>query len=340
MTLLCYGRGDAPQEIPCDVIRIPRALSPRRLEAGPSAGKPVADLALAAALVRAQRARGFDAAIAHNAEAALAAVLARPVTGLPVVYVAHTLFGLELASFGPLRLQSALRRFGRLVDRVAARRSDGVIVLCDAARRRLAPLAKGPVSLIPPGLDPGPEPDPAEVAATCAAHGVTPGGFAIYAGNLDAYQELDRLERAAREVPELPVLVATHAELPAQCGALCFARVTTPDEVRRLVFGAALALLPRRHGAGFPIKLLNYMEASRAIVATEGVVDGLEHERSAWLLPANAPAGALADAMRRLAGDPTLAARLGAGARAVLALRHAWPDLARRTLRLTSAVAR
>jgi glycosyltransferase involved in cell wall biosynthesis len=261
-------------------------------------------------------------------------------TGLPVVYVVHTLFGLELASYGPPRLRGALGRIGRLVDRVAARRSDGVIALGEAARRRLAPLARGPVSVIPPGLDPAPEPGAAEVAATCAAHGVTPGGFAIYAGNLDAYQELDRLERAAREVPELPVLVATHAELPARSGALRFARVTHPDEARQLVFGAALALLPRRHGAGFPIKLLNYMEASRAIVATEGVVDGLAHERSAWLLPVDAPASALADAMRRLAGDPTLAAHLGTGARAVLVERHAWPDLARRTLRLAAAVAR
>jgi glycosyltransferase involved in cell wall biosynthesis len=99
-------------------------------------------------------------------------------------------------------------------------------------------------------------------------------------------------------------------------------------------------VLPRRRPGGFPIKLLNYMEAARPIVAHREVAFGLEHGVSAWLLAPDAGPDALAAALRALAADPALAARLGAGARANLAARHMWPALARRTLELVAEASR
>jgi glycosyltransferase involved in cell wall biosynthesis len=169
---------------------------------------------------------------------------------------------------------------------------------------------------------------------------VRPGGFALYAGNLDRYQDLDELERAARAVPELPLLVATHEAPPSSRSALRFVRVVDAAEARALLFAAALAVLPRRRPGGFPIKLLNYMEAARPIVAHHEVADGLEHAVSAWLIAADAGPDALAAALRGLSADPALAARLGAQARALLAQRHAWPALAQRTLSLVAETSR
>jgi hypothetical protein len=63
-------------------VRAP--LSPRKLASGPSPAKPFADLALAASLARAHRRTPFDAVLAHNAEAALAALLVRPLLQRPV----------------------------------------------------------------------------------------------------------------------------------------------------------------------------------------------------------------------------------------------------------------
>jgi glycosyltransferase involved in cell wall biosynthesis len=165
------------------------------------------------------------------------------------------------------------------------------------------------------------------------------GRFALYAGNLDRYQDLADLELAARALPGVPLLVATHAPPPRRQGALRFLRLADAEEARALTHAAAVALLPRRSPGGFPVKCLNYMEAARPIVARRGVADGLEHGESAWLLEPEAGPEAFAEAIRALLADPALAARLGAGARAVLEARHVWPELARRTLALAAEAA-
>jgi glycosyltransferase involved in cell wall biosynthesis len=338
VTLFCYGSGSGEDPAGLPLVRIPRALTPRRLGAGPSPGKPLADAALAAALVRAQRARRFDLAIAHNAEGALAALCARAATGLPVLYVAHTLLGLELASYAPAPLRRTLDRVGRWLDRSLAARADGVLALSPEAAKQLGRDARGPLAVIPPGCDPGPAPAPAQIAGTCARFGLEPGRFAFYAGNLDAYQELAELAEAARRLAPLPVVVATHQTEGAISPSLCLLRGLDFEDARALAFGAAVAVLPRRIPGGFPIKLLNYMEAGRAIVAHAGVAGALVHDREAWLLAPGAGAAALADAIAALANDPARAARLGRGARAALEDRFAWPPLAERTLALCEAV--
>jgi len=335
-TLFCYGRGAGPPPAGIECVRVARALSPRRTRAGPSAAKPCADVALAALVARAGRRRRFDALLAHNAEGALAALAARRAARAPVVYVAHTLWEEELGSWARPALARAAAALGARLDRWLAASADAVLVLCEAAARRLAPVARGPLRLIPPGLDVRPAPVREAQERACARAGVAPGAFALYAGNLDAYQDLALLERAARALPGLPVVVATHEAPPPRPGALRVHRVADADEARALAFAASAAVLARRRPGGFPIKLLNYMEAGRAIVARRGVAPGLEHDRSAWLLEPDAGPEAFASALRGLAADPARAARLGAGARAALEARHAWPEIARSTLALAA----
>jgi glycosyltransferase involved in cell wall biosynthesis len=113
--------------------------------------------------------------------------------------------------------------------------------------------------------------------------------------------------------------------------------VASLAEMRRLVHGAAVALLPRRCPGGFPIKLLGYMEAGRAIIARRSVADTLVHGESAWLLADDAGPDALTGVLGGLARDPVLRARLGAGARSALAQHHAWPARAEETLALVRA---
>jgi glycosyltransferase involved in cell wall biosynthesis len=339
VTLFCYGSGDAPTPDGLRLVRVPRALSPRPLRAGPSPGKPVADALLAGRFAGEQRRRPFAAALAHNGEAALAALAARRVAPVPVVYVAHTLLGQELDAYFPPTLAPAARWLGDALDRTIAARADAVLALSQAAERRLAPHARGPVQRVPPGLDPGPAPDRAQLEESCARLGLAPGGFALYTGNVDRYQDLDALDEAARLAPQLPIVVATHGtRRPASSRLLC--RRVSPREARELSFACAVAVLPRRRPGGFPVKLLNYMEAARPIVAHQGVVDGLEHDRSAWLLPPDAPPARLSQALCALFADPARAARLGRGARAVLESRHGWAGLAARTLALARAAGR
>ncbi len=335
VTLLCYGRGlgAAPRDL--TLVRAP--LSPRKLASGPSPAKPFADLALAAELARAHRRTPFDAVLAHNAEAAEVAALVRPLMRRPIVYVAHTILAAELASYAPLRFAAALRRLGARIDRHVAHRADAVIALAQAGERALAPSARGPVLRIPPGLAPGPPPAPEAIAAACRRHRLAPGGYALYAGNLDGYQDLAVLAAAARGIA-VPVVVATHA--PADAPApLRTVHVGDAGEVRLLTFGAAVTLLARRAAGGFPIKLLNYMEASRAIVARASVADSLVHQRSAWLLADDAPPAAWAAAVNALLADPAGTARLGVEARRTLEREHDPAALARDVLALLASLA-
>lgn len=335
VTLFTYGRGAGPGPPDLEVVRTDPRLSPRRLASGPSFRKPFADAALVAKLIGHQRRDRFHAVLAHNAEAALAALAARVVTRFPVVYVAHTLLGPELPAYGPYALARPLERLGRYLDRMLARRADAVQVLSRAAERVLRTTARGRVACIPPGLEPSPPPTARATAAICREHGLTPGRFVLYAGNLDRYQDLDDLAAAAERLDVL-VAVATHSPYEAP-QPLLTVHVGNPDEARALCFAAAVTVLPRRRPGGFPIKLLQYMEAARPIVARAGVVDGLADGRSVWLLDREATPDDLADGIRALLDQPELARALGRGGREVLEAEHRWPGLTERTLELVEA---
>jgi len=328
--LFCYGRGagDPPPALPLQ--RAPAWATPRSYRAGPKPRKPVADLALVWTLLREHRRRAFDVLLAHNAEAALLALAVRARTGIPCVYVAHTLLGVELRCYAPARLGSTADRLGARIDQQLARRSDAVLALSEDARSALLPHTDRPVVQIPPGLDPRPAPRQDAVREMCRRHGLTPGGFALYAGNLDAYQDLASLQQAAVQLRDVPLVVATHAP-PRRLDPLRVLRVPDAESARTLSFGAALAVAPRRHVGGFPIKLLNYMEASLPIVARAEQGLGLAHGRDAWLVAPRASPAEFAHALQTLFADRERAGRLGRAGRARLEGHHHWPDLAART---------
>lgn len=344
-TLLTYGRGQGGVPDDLALASAPRWASPRAMRSGPRLGKPLADAALLATYLGHARGR-VDCALAHNAEAAWIALAARPRTGVPVVYVAHTILRHELSAYANPRFRRLLDRVGGGIDRLIARRADAVITLGDEPRRELEPFARGPVVVLPPGHDPLPAPDDDTQRAACARFGLTPRRFILYAGNLDRYQDLDLLVDAADRLPGdgMPVVIATHAEnaasdLPATRRPPRIVTVRDFAEMRALIHAAHSLVLTRRRTGGFPVKLLNYMEAARPIVAFADVAIGLRDGESARLLVPGAGADALAGALRELCGDEPLCARLGAGARRHLERQHDWDVIAKRTLAFLAGVA-
>jgi len=343
VAIVSYGRGPlpAPPDLPWRPLR--PDLSPRGWRSGPSLAKAIADAALLLHWLTTARRERFDAVLAHNVEAAAIALVARRWTRIPVVYVAHTLLSHELSTYGPSAFGRQLDAVGSAIDRAVARRADAVIALDETARKTLACHARGPVVWLPPGHLGAPPPDEESRRAACRLCGVEVGRFALYAGNLDAYQGLDRLEDAARWLAArgIPVVVATHdpgAATRSPGSPLRLRTVADVGELRALVWAAGVLVLPRRVPGGFPIKLLNYLESGRPIVACAGAGGGLLDGESGVVLPDDASGERLGEAVGALFADPERAGRLGAAGPPLLARRHDWTGLAAATLDLVAEV--
>ncbi|MEE2664740.1 MAG: glycosyltransferase family 4 protein [Myxococcota bacterium] len=342
VALASYGAGEGVLPDGIDWIPSSRRFAPSHRRSGPSLGKPLADAALVATVVGAQRRRRFDLALAHNAEAALVAASARRLTGLRYVYVAHTLLERELSAYAAQRHRARLDRLGSRIDRWVAGSADAVITLSRAAEKALTPYARGPVAHIPPGLERSEPPSESRRRDACRAHGLEPGGFFLYTGNLDGYQELDRLASAAACLAEgaPPVVVATHDARDASSFPGLRVFETDFASARALAFEAAALVLTRSRTGGFPIKLLNYMETGRPIVAFDEIAEGLTDDRTACLLLADAGPESIARALCDLADDRERAGRIGAAALAHLRTAHDWTHLADRTLGVLGGLAR
>ena len=346
-TLLCYGRGYGEADEELELIRSPAGLSPGVMNSGPQWGKPAADLGLlftwlGAARRAARAGRPFQFALAHNVEAAAIALMTRRLTRVKTVYVAHTLLRHELSAYLPERFGPEADRAGLQIERSIVRRADGVIALCEETRQALGRHARSEVAVIPPGYAARPPPSAEQRAQTCRGHGLEAGGYTLYSGNLDRYQDLDLLTAATRRLPPSadPVVIASHSQDKRDAGEPLGGpgpgprriRVRDFEEMRTLIHGARCLVATRQRIGGFPIKLLNYMEAGRPIVAFTGVAPGLVHDESAWLVEPEQGAKGIAEALTDLSANPDRCERLGAGARRRLETRHPWELIASRTL--------
>jgi len=359
-----------------DLLTTPKWMAPSSIRSGPSPGKPLADFGLVMTLRNAvasmSRHAAFDAILTHNAEATgatLAALRMLRVPKPPVVYCVHTLLGKELSAYlrGPKtngfldrlgltratgRPTRSLDRFGREIDQWLARRSDGWISLTRSSNRVMRQFSKRPGTMIPPAL---PDPLAGETALdpvrTARQHGLEPGRFFLYSGNLDAYQELDILAAAVRERRGgsrgmgggMPVVLASHSPRSVAGWAeampgVDFRLVESAAEMQALLAAARASLLMRRAEGGFPIKLVNSLAVGTPAIAFHEGEWGLEHERNSLICSPDQPVESMAAAIDRLEHDDVLAARLAAGARALYLENHQPEPAAKQVLDLVHEI--
>jgi glycosyltransferase involved in cell wall biosynthesis len=115
-----------------------------------------------------------------------------------------------------------------------------------------------------------------------------------------------------------------------------FTGLAKREAIPGLVAGFDIALQPAVVPYASPLKVFEYMAAGRAIVAPDqpNIREVLEHGRTAILFDVK-QSGGLWQAIRRLAADPELRARLGQAARAeVIGRERTWAGNARRVAAL------
>jgi glycosyltransferase involved in cell wall biosynthesis len=255
-----------------------------------------------------------------------------------VVYDAHTLLETELNHYFPGPLGGIASRVGTWLDVTLPRGVAHAVAISGAIRDRLVESGAMPperVTVIGNGV----EQEHFEVAV----RDHRPGGAEriIFTGNLAPYQGIDLMLTAFRQIQarrkgvRLSIVTASSFEpyeaLAAELGvrdAIDLAPASF-DRLPHDLADSAVALNPRTRCDGIPLKLLNYMSAARPIVSFEGSAHGLEHEKTALVVP-DGDTQAFAGAVVQLLEQPVMAARLGANARRTSRERHSWGSTAHR----------
>ncbi len=301
---------------------------------GPRPGRVLLDAVLVARLWRVVRRDRIDVIHAHNYEAAIAGLLVGRATGRPLVYHGHSALARELPTYvSGAAARRAMGRLGRLLDAHVPRRADFCIAVTEdlGAHLRRTGVHEQSLACIAPAGAPD---ELADGRATAAEPGLV-----CYAGNLDGYQNLDFLLRSftlvRAAVPGTRLVLLTHAEARAHAARMTGAamppdvdivQAASYEEVRDRLGAAAVAVCPRAERSGFPMKLLNYMAAGKAIVACAGSAKGLVDGVTARVVPDEDVAG-FAGAVVSLLRDPAARARLGSAARRAVDSREAWDQV-------------
>ncbi len=332
VTLAAYGQeGEGKWPVGVQPLLVPVPAMLRVDRSGPTMGKPLLDLALAARVAQHVRRHRVDVVHAHNVEAPFVAWLAQGLAGrrVPIVYNLHTALAEELPVYGPGWVAPAARAVGQGVDRWLARHADACLAISDRGAELLRAHGARRVVLSPPGVDVD-ELNQGRAEHAVARLGLGGGRWVAYTGNADPYQDLDVLFAAMARLPHIGlVVVGPSPEDEVRRAAL--AAGLPPERLAVLVSGAltdaldvlaacGLAVVPRAVCAGFPIKLLNSLGAGCATIVAEGSaqpIDGI------FVVPNHDPT-ALAEAISRAVADVDGTRRRGLRGAAAVAAGWSW----------------
>lgn len=274
-------------------------------------------------VVRRLRSGAYDAVHAHWVlPQGLVGVLAT--RKVPVVVTVHggDVFALDQ---GPLRA----------AKRLAFGRAAAVTVNSSATERAVLGLARPRrLERIPMGIQVDPRVDPLMVNRLRAQHRSDGGPLLALVGRVVAekgvFDLLDAVDRLRADLPGLRAVVLGEGQDRAAAearatelglgGHVTFVGWVDPAEVPAWLHAADLVVAPSRTAPdGWAeaqgLSIVEAMAAGRPVVASAsgGIGDAVEHEVTG-LVVGEGRADQLADAIRRLHGDPALASRLaGAG---------------------------
>ncbi len=314
-------------------VRVPPVFWAKTLPIGPSLLKACFDGVLffkAWRMVRRQR-----YAVLHGVEDAgfVAAALARR-AGAALVYEKHS----DPGSYRKGSLRNVIMAIYARAEGLLVRRADAVIGTgpeLAAQARRLAP-GKPVYHIpdIPSSLSEATPGGTARARAQWVAERDTVlityvGSFAVYQGIELLFEAILQVCRRCRQARFL-VIGGSGAEIAARRRTLCeqgieaavvFAGKVPPDQLPDMLAASDILLSPRIAGVNTPLKLLDYLKAGRAILATDHQANRqiLDENTALFALP---NAVAFADGICRLIEDTALREKLCAGGRAMIATQY------------------
>jgi glycosyltransferase involved in cell wall biosynthesis len=330
-----HGSGEADPSL--ELRRIPTIRGYGKLGPGPNYRKLfLLDPLLTWKLRQVLRQERIDVIHAHHFEGLLVGAVARLGRPMPLVFDVHTLLTSELPQYRmPLLPLGVKRRLAKAGDRHLPRWADHVAPVTERIRAKLLEMraiSEDRVTLVPNGVETdlfhlpginGGEPEQPERRTL------------IFTGNLAPYQGIDLMLSALRRVLErrkdvrLQIVTESSfsdyeplARVLGVTGSI--AAVDAPfAEIPRLLAGADIAINPRIDCDGIPVKLLNYMAASKPVVSFAGSAPGLRHQETGWLVK-DGDVDALAQGALALLDDREMASRLGRNAREFVEAEHSW----------------
>jgi len=335
--LVTYGFGDdvgLPPSV--RVVRCRRLPFVSRVPIGPSLVKMILDvlvMARAARLVRSQRAR-YDAFHGFEEGAWIAGLLSR-IFRVPFVYDMDSDIEAQLGDSAAFRY---LRPLARSLDHFAVRESLAVLTVCRSLTDRVRSLAPDkPVFQIEDAPNVSEFVAPAEARREIEERWhVGPGPLVVYTGNLEPYQGVDLLVRAAplvcadradatflvvgggdRQTERLRVLAH---DLGVE-GRVRLLGERPEGEMATFLAAADVLVSPRSLGTNTPLKLYGYLMSGRPVVVTDRPVHTqLLTENEAVLVAPNAEG--LAGGILRVLRDPDGARAIAGNAARLVRTRY------------------
>jgi glycosyltransferase involved in cell wall biosynthesis len=324
------------EDLPVDRLTIWRCSGWRkktaRIYSGPSLEKIFLDLFLLVKLCRVIRQQKIEVIHAHNYEGVLLGSIAKFITRRPLLYNAVNLMSDELPLYKFFRLAFVAQWTARLLDSLVTWAPDAFIAITNDLREALLTRGVPPdrICVVPCGVDLAMF-ENANCGRLRIQYEIGERPVIMYTGINSLIQRLDYLLMAFSVVrqrfpdallmmisplehdPDLP----TNRSLADKLGVgrdVVWVEGHKLTELPDYLALASVAVISRPDMPGHPIKLLNYMAASRPIVCSMGAAKGVRHLHDAFLTRDHDWED-LANGIITLLKDRAFAEKLGANAR-------------------------